>query len=179
MTQYNNIIPYPNREILTDEYNNYYNTRANACARDTRAYARAREALPDQLQEIAEIFADVFSRPLSPWYRQQVEGYLSSGVQPDMICAVIAYTAGAPRPSWAYASAVLDRQIAQGARTAADFQGNVSSWRNSRSAAAPVKRVVEQQYGQREYKPGQFDDIPEDLLADLRSMNDERSHANA
>ena len=80
----------------------------------------------------------------------------------------LAYTGGAPRPSWAYAKAVIERQIAQGAKTAEDFHGNCTSWRQKRAVgAAPVKTVVEQRYSQRSYDPS-IDEYDPELLEEAR-----------
>lgn len=155
-TPTSNVIPYPdNKNSNTD--NNYYYTHAHA----------------RELAEVAEMYQDTMGRPLPRYTATEVLELIQSGIQADMICAVLAYTAGAPRPSWAYARAVIERQAAQGARTAADFRGNVSSWRQQRAAApgaaapgaaAPAKRVIEQQYEQRTYSPEQYAEIPEELL---------------
>ena len=98
--------------------NNYYYTRV-----------RARGNTNLGMEMVIEMYQDTLGRPMPRYTQMEVQQLMESGVQPDMVCAVLAYTAGAPRPSWAYARAVLDKQVAMGARTAADFQGNVSSWR--------------------------------------------------
>lgn len=144
--------------------NNYYYTRV-----------RAREETNLGLEMVGEMYLDTLGRPMPAYIQHEVLQLIDSGIQPDMVCAVLAYTAGAPRPSWAYARAVLDKQIAMGARTAADFQGNVSSWRDARAAAKvpPLqarKRTVEQQYDQRHYDPKEYDDIPADQLEEMNRL---------
>ena len=140
-------------------YNNYY-------------YTRARE--DTTLDVIAEMYLDTLGRPMPRYIQQEAEQLLASGIQADMICAVLAYTAAAPRPSWAYAKAVIEKQAAMGARTAADFHGNVSSWRQARATPKPApeqpkKRVLEQTYSQRQYGP-EYDEIPEDQLKELKKL---------
>lgn len=162
------IVPFPCTPIPEEienhnQNNNYYYIRV-----------RAREQIPPEMAEICEMYQDVFDRPMARYYQKQALEYLASGIQADMICAVIAYTGGAPRPSWAYASAVIERQAAQGARTAADFRGNVSSWRSTRSAApaaaAPQpapKCVIEQCYNQRVYTQEDEDRWEQEALAEM------------
>lgn len=132
-------------------YNNYY-------------YIRAREHIENDvnLVEIAEMYHDVMGRPMPRFVEHEVMAMLQTGIQPDMVCAVLAYTGGAPRPSWVYARTVIEKQAGMGARTAADFHGNVGRWRSSR-AASGGKRVIEQQYEQRQCSADD-DGIPADLL---------------
>ena len=132
-------------------YNNYY-------------YIRAREETKNGVQMAAEMYLDVLGRPMPRFVEQEVLGLLDAGIQPDMICAVLAYTGGAPRPSWVYARTVIEKQAAMGARTAEDFNGNVAKWRSSRQAGG--KRVLQQRYEQRTYGP-EMDGIPDDLMRDL------------
>ena len=139
------------------QYNNYY-------------YIRAREHTENDVNvvEIAEMYQDVLGRPMPRFVEREVLTMLDSGIQADMICAVLAYTGGAPRPSWVYARTVLEKQAAMGAHTAADFHGNVCRWR-SNHAAEGGKRVIEQQYQQRPVDP-RIDDIPEELLEEMRRI---------
>lgn len=166
-----NTVPFPTRVIYSSpfpekekdkqaEYNNYY-------------YIRAREHTEKGVNvvEIAEMYQDVMGRPMPRFVEHEVLAMLDAGIQADMICAVLAYTGGAPRPSWVYARTVLEKQAAMGARTAAEFHGNVSKWRSSRAAGG--KRVQEQQYQQRPADP-QLDDVPEDQLAEMRRQNHDR-----
>lgn len=157
----NNLYSLPEIENNNRDYNNNY-------------YIRARENTENgvYLSEIGEMYHDVLGRPLPRFVANEVQAMLDGGIQADMICAVLAYTGGAPRPSWAYARAVIQKQAAMGARTAADFNGNVAQWREKKAAPpAPFgggKRVVEQQYAQRRYDPAELDAIPEELLSMMR-----------
>lgn len=78
--------------------------------------ARAREML-----EIDEAYEDVLGRKMPKFVANEVLGFLAEGVEPSLIRTVIEYTACAPRPSWAYARAVLYRSIEKGITTAGAF----------------------------------------------------------
>ena len=161
-TRANTPSPSENNGVIQQTvYNNYY-------------YTRAREDTKMVVQEISEMYLDTLARPMPRYVCQEVEQLMEAGIHPDMICAVLAYTAGAPRPSWGYARAVLEKQAAMGARTAADFHGNVSKWRQSRSTPREQpKRTIQQQYNQRTYDPAEFDGIPDDLMEELRRSSHE------
>lgn len=149
ITNYN-ILPYPERNKTVAD-NNYY-------------YIRARE----EMNEISEMYFDVLGRPLPRYTANEIAGMLEAGIDAGLICAVLAYTGGAPRPSWAYAKAVIERQIAQGAKTAEDFHGNCTSWRQKRAVgAAPAKTVVEQRFSQRPYDKS-MDEFDPELLEEAR-----------
>lgn len=134
-------------------------------------YIRAREDISLDVQMVAEMYLDTLGRPMPRFVLKQVLELFDAGIQPDMVCAVLAYTAGAPRPSWAYARAVIERQAAGGARTAEDFYGNVSSWRQKRAQApGEPRRIRDQQYEQRQYDREELDGIPEDQLAEMEAL---------
>lgn len=161
-TAYSTILPFtPIRENNNhSDNNNYY-------------YIRAREDITNGVEQVAEMYQDALGRRIPAFVVQEVLTLLSSGIQADMICAVLAYTAAAPRPSWIYARTVIEKQAAMGARTAADFNGNCSSWRAARARpkAEPLqhgqRRVIEQAYGQRQYGT-EYDEMDEEQLEAMR-----------
>ena len=126
-------------------------------------YIRAREDTESGVQMVAEMYMDALGRPMPRYVEHEVLGLMEGGIAADMICAVLAYTMAAPRPSWVYARTVIERQAAMGARTAADFNGNVASWRTAR--AQPKAKPL--QYEQREYGP-EYDEIPPEQLEAMR-----------
>lgn len=166
-----NVVPFARTRVNTpsstpnsdctqqSEYNNYY-------------YTHAREDITMDVQEISEMYLDTLGRPMPRFVLNQVQQLITAGIQPDMICAVLAYTAGAPRPSWSYAYTVIQRQAAMGAKTAADFHGNVNQWRQDRAAPkqySQPKRVIEQRYEQRTYDSS-YNDIPADQLEEMNKL---------
>lgn len=78
--------------------------------------ARTREIL-----EIDEAYEDVFDRKMPKFVWTEIQGFIADGVEPKLIRDVIEYTACAPRPSWAYARAVLYRSKEKGIKTSGAF----------------------------------------------------------
>ena len=81
----------------------------------------------------------------------------------SLICAAIEYTAfTAPRPTWAYANAVISRQIAKGSRTSDDFNRDNAAFRQQqtyqpRYYQPSPHQVMAQQYNQRDYNQREID----------------------
>lgn len=131
--------------------NNYYADDGVSLKHENIARAHAHEE--DWLVLEGAYFA-TFGRTIAPVVRAQMVQMLEQGAAPDLIAAVIEYSAAAPRPSWAYARAVLRRQMDMGTRTAADFDNACSNFRRKAAErAAGPRRVAEQCYSQREYGP--------------------------
>ncbi len=150
-------------------------------------HARAREG-DAALAMLAEVYADVLGRPMPRFVAAELAERMQAGAQPDMLAAVLEYTGGAPRPSWAYARAVIDRQMGQGVLTASAFRRGVEQYRAERAAlppqhapigtAKPQKRVIEQQYEQRPYDPAEDDTLSPEQLAELARLDDKGGQAH-
>jgi len=137
--------------------------------------ARARE-------ETEQLVSSCYASQLGYWptaaIMEQLRTMMNGGADASLLCAVLEYTAqSAPRPSWAYARTVLQKQIAAGVKDADGFNQACSAYRAARSAAAPAytpgyykPQVQEQRYEQRHYDPAEYDDIPEDQLAQMAEM---------
>ena len=106
--------PLPNRDTPYSYSNHDHDNNNNNRVR-AHAYARERRAVDDAYQ-------DVFGRVMPVFVAREVEFLIAHGVQVGMIRAVIEYTACAPRPSWAYARAVLYRNKDRGIVTEQDFE---------------------------------------------------------
>lgn len=115
----------------------------------------------------------------SPRNQQQVLALMESGASACLIEAVLAYTAEhAPRPSWAYAQAVLRRKLAEGITTGEAFECSVAAWYGQQAAQPAAiqprqrsaKQVIEQQYSQREYIGPKYSGelTPEEIAEVLR-----------
>lgn len=154
-----NVYPFPEKKKNNQAYNNNY------------YYTRAREDISLGVQMVAEMYFDTLGREMPRFVGQEVQGMIDAGIEPDMICAVLAYTTGAPRPSWAYARAVIEKQAMQGAKTADQFHENVGKWRDSRSrqTSTNARPVQEQRYSQRPADPS-MDEIPPDQLAEMERL---------
>lgn len=132
-------------------YNNNYYAEDGLSPKQDNNIARARE---EAWHAIDSAYYATFGRTIAPVVRAQMVQMLEQGAAPDLIAAVIEYSAAAPRPSWAYARAVLRRQMDMGTRTAADFDNACSNFRRKAAErAAGPRRVAEQCYSQREYGP--------------------------
>lgn len=149
---------------------------AGACAR-AREGAREGAAPKTALTMLAAAYEDAFSRHMPRAVAIEMLRMMQHGAAPELIVAVLDYSTGAPRPSWAYARAVLQRQMAMGTRTAADFaqkEQQRAADRRRREEENPgwqswgrPKRVIEQMYDQRRYDPGEFEGLSPEQLEEL------------
>ena len=130
---------------------------ARACAREDAG----------QMQEIAELYEDVFCRHMPGIVAMEIMAMMAAGAGADLVAEIIRYTAGAPRPSWAYARAVLRRQMAMGTRTAEDFAAREAARAEHIHANGMPKRVIEQCYEQRRYDAAEFGELSEEQLAEM------------
>ena len=138
---------------------------ARGCAR-----ACAREAAGGMPRELLELYEDVFCRHMPGIVAMEIMTMMAAGAGADLVAEIIRYTAGAPRPSWAYARAVLRRQMAMGTRTAEDFAAREAerAERGLQNAGNGMpKRVIEQCYEQRRYDAAEFGELSEEQLAEM------------
>lgn len=78
---------------------------------------------------VLECYRSMLGYPAAPSVRLQMAKQLEIA-EPSLLCAALEYTAEhAPRPTWAYAKAVIDRQIIMGSRTASDFNKACAAFR--------------------------------------------------
>lgn len=170
-----NVSPFPKRvrNGLSD-HDNHDNHDHDAGARVyartcARAGARVETAggLPE---ELFALYEDVFCRHMPGIVAMEIMAMMAAGAGADLVAEIIRYTAGAPRPSWAYARAVLRRQMAMGTRTAEDFTAREAE-RAERGLHygenGMPKRVIEQCYGQRRYDAAEFGELSEEQLAEM------------
>lgn len=172
-----NVSPFPQRVIngLSDhDHDNHDNHDHDAGARvyaRTCARACAREAAGGMPRELLELYEDVFCRHMPGIVAMEIMAMMAAGAGADLVAEIIRYTAGAPRPSWAYARAVLRRQMAMGTRTAEDFTAREAAraernFANGQQMSMP-KRVIEQCYEQRRYDAAEFGELSEEQLAEM------------
>lgn len=170
-----NVSPFPQRVIngLSD-HDNHDNHDHDAGARVyartcARAGARVETAggLPE---ELFALYEDVFCRHMPGIVAMEIMAMMAAGAGADLVAEIIRYTAGAPRPSWAYARAVLRRQMAMGTRTAEDFTAREAE-RAERGlhygGNGMPKRVIEQCYEQRSYNAADFGELSEEQIAEM------------
>ena len=89
----------------------------------------------------------------------------------DLIIAIIEYTVcTAPRPAWPYARAVLNRQMAAGVFTAEAFAQSCAAFEAKAVKYPSTKRVLEQNYTQREYDPAEVNGPSLSDLKEARAL---------
>lgn len=170
-----NVSPFPQRVINGlsnhDNHDNHdHDAGARVYARTcARAGARVETAggLPE---ELFALYEDVFCRHMPGIVAMEIMAMMAAGAGADLVAEIIRYTAGAPRPSWAYARAVLRRQMAMGTRTAEDFTAREAE-RAERGlhygGNGMPKRVIEQCYEQRSYNAADFGELSEEQIAEM------------
>lgn len=105
-----NVLPFEKSYNQTETHNNNNynnnNTRARAC---------------EKIIEIHEAYEDVMGRAMPKFVEREIMAMINGGIEPDMVIAVLEYTACAPRPSWAYARTVLIRNEEKGITSSSAF----------------------------------------------------------
>lgn len=137
--------------LTTSKHTPYYNNNkpeeSSSLSQNYNYYYKA---------QIEEAYTATYGRKMPPVIRSQIRSLMAQGAMPDLIAAVIEYSAAAPRPSWAYARTVLERQLSMGTRTAEQFEAACDSYRRKaaeKAAAWRGKSLPEQNYSQRDYSP--------------------------
>lgn len=105
-------IPFPQTPNLENEEREeeLSNSLSSSTTR-TRARAHARE-------EVEQYYCDTFGAPIMPPVAVRMIDYaLERGMNPDVIMTAMDEAAQAPRPSWAYARAIIQRLLAEGVLT--------------------------------------------------------------
>lgn len=104
----------------------YINTAATqSVSTYSPARARTREAV---MAELRTYYQDAFGLRCPPVARADMEWFLDAGIAPDVIRLCIDAATLAPRPSWAYARAILRRLRAEGVRTVDQYNKRQSDW---------------------------------------------------
>lgn len=106
-----NVTRFPVKDINNGKNENYDHDNYNNNNYRVRARTRETDAVfQDAFQHVRDAYADVFGREIPRFvYNEMLDMMDELSIKADMIVAVIEYTACAPRPSWAYARAVLYR----------------------------------------------------------------------
>jgi hypothetical protein len=106
----------PKQNRQNDYYNNNNNNNNPARARVDREADAANAAAFDAVMhgDFGSVYEDALCRPMPRFVAQEIGSMMQRGVSGSLILAVIEYTASAPRPSWAYARAVILRNWAKG-----------------------------------------------------------------
>lgn len=112
------------RTTGTTESSSSTTTRACACARE--------DELAEAMDMLEDAYADTFDRRPPRLVADEMEVYLAEGMEPVVIMWALDAAAAAPRPSWAYARAILNACAREGVKTAEDWQNRQNRWANRR-----------------------------------------------
>lgn len=130
----------------------------------TRTCASAREADPDRdgryaaYQEAISYYEQSTGNYAGPTLHRDIRDAVMQGCSADVIIACMQEAEAAPRPSWAYARAILRRCLASGILTAEDWQRDRQRHDTHRMPAGG--------FAQRSYTPEDFARVYTDLGLD-------------
>lgn len=125
-----------------------------------RAHARTREShaqmLYGQYKDTCLYYAESFRRSITPVIQRQIADWIKGGITGEVIRMAIDETQMAPRPSWAYCSAILRRCERDGIQTIEDWQRD----KNQYSARYnPALNYEQRRYTDDDYGPDFFVDL--------------------
>lgn len=108
-------------------YNNNYNNNNHTRARVERALDNEKQAAFQTLMhgDFAQVYEDSIGRPMPRVVEREIAEMMEHGISSGLIVAVLEYTAAAPRPSWAYARAVILRNYAKGVNDEESFNESI------------------------------------------------------
>lgn len=66
------------------------------------------------MDDIARYYRDTLGCVMPPMAKRDVEAAIEAGLEPQLVMTALDETALAPRPSWAYARAILRRLLREG-----------------------------------------------------------------
>ena len=104
----------------------------------TRARARNEETDNEKTLEnvwktdIAQYYLDTFGVKMPPVAKADVNDALEAGLEPVLVFRALDEAAIAPRPSWAYARAILRRLVNEGCLTEAAYNARQRKWQSRR-----------------------------------------------
>lgn len=115
--------PNPENDNQREELSNSLSsTTTRACAR-----TRARD-------EVDQYFCDTFgTATVPPVAVRQIDYALERGMAPELVMTALDEAAVAPRPSWAYARAIIQRLLGEGVLTPDAYAQRQARWYSRRS----------------------------------------------
>ena len=111
--------------IYQGRYNNNNNNNTRARMKTAMENAQAAYTQVAVHGDFGQTYLDSIGRPMPGVVRREIQEMQQRGVSSSLIHAVLEYTAAAPRPSWAYARAVILRNYAKGINDDTDFLESV------------------------------------------------------
>lgn len=119
----------PNPENEENEKNSVSNSVSESLTTGARARTRE-EIIDDYAGYYCETFGTLTCPPVA---KQRMRMCLSSGMDPYLIQTAMDEAAMAPRPSWAYANAILMRLLQEECFTLDAYEQRQIRWANRRS----------------------------------------------
>lgn len=120
---------------------------------------------PSAAEIAAQMCAEWALPAVLPWMTREFEKLLQQWPA-ELLQEAISRTARAPRPSWAYFSAILRNWAAAGVNSPAMLAAIDA---RHRSQPGFGRTVTAQQYTQREYTEAELDAVSGDLIAEARA----------
>lgn len=89
---------------------------ARSSSTTTRACAHARESVEMRvwMDDIARYYRETLGCVMPPMAKRDATAAIEAGLEPQLIMTALDEAAQAPRPSWAYARAILRRLLKEG-----------------------------------------------------------------
>ena len=123
MTVRNAITPFPQTPITQQNENEEKSGSKSLC---TTTRARA-------IMKLSVYYREVFGTAACPPVAQrEISYFLGRGMTEDVICEAMDEASLAPRPSWRYARAVLDRCLSEGVKDIDAYYERRVRWENGR-----------------------------------------------
>ena len=83
-------------------------------------------------KKVESYYRECFGLPCPPRAQREITWWIRDGVDPDMICEAMDEATMAPRPSWLYARAIVERCRAEGVRTIDAYYERQAAWQYGR-----------------------------------------------
>jgi len=126
------VIPFPHTpNPENEEREEQLSQSLSSSTTGARACARTRESA---VEEIAQYYCDTFGAPKAPpVVIRECEFALEQGMSWQLILITMDEAALAPRPSWAYARAIIRRLLGEGVLTPDAYAQRQARWQARRS----------------------------------------------
>lgn len=122
----------PNQE--NDQREELSNSVSESLTTGARARVRVREETEEIIDGYSAYYCETFGTlTCPPVAKQRMRMCLSSGMDPYLIQTAMDEAAMAPRPSWAYANAILMRLLQEDCLTLEAYEQRQIRWANRRS----------------------------------------------
>lgn len=125
------VIPFPHTPNPENEERSRELSKSVSESLTTGARAHTREEI---IEEFSGYYCETFGTlTCPPVAKQRMRICLGSGMDPELIRTAMDEAAMAPRPSWAYANAILTRLLQEECFTLGQYEERQIRWANRRS----------------------------------------------